>query len=132
MSVKDNQFATKFGGEGAVRRLSEGKSFIGLAADEQRAVEAELKDNGQAEIVKGVAIRLQSALNLYFHAVEKAAADGDLTAFDRYTARFGWLAGCALRAWQQVAINDKTATKYDPSKILDVYRDKDGNNAPNS
>jgi hypothetical protein len=83
MSVKDNQNATKNGGEGAIRRVSEGKPFIGLAKDEQRAVEAELKDNGQAAIVKGDAIRLQSALNLYFGAIEKAVAGGALTAFDR-------------------------------------------------
>ncbi len=132
MTKENNQNAIKHGAEGAIRRISEGKPFIGLAKDEQKAVEAELQANGQAEIVKRDAIRLQSCLNLYFNAVEKAAADGDLAAFDRYISRFGWLSGVTLRAWSQVAINDKSATKYDPSTILDIYRDKEVKDAPNS
>lgn len=132
MTDQTNQNATKHGGEGAIRRISEGKPFLGLAADEQKAIEAELQASGQAEIVKGDAIRLQTAVNLYWNAVLKAAQDGDIAALDRYVARYGWLSGVTLRAWQQVAANDKAAAKYDPSKILDVYRDKGGNDAQNS
>ena len=111
MGPKNNQNAAKYGGEGAIRRVSEGKPFIGLAKDEENSVENDLRDLGQSEIVKRDAIRLQTCLNLYFNAVQKAAADGDLDSFDRYVARYGWLAGVTLRAWGQVAADEKQAQK---------------------
>ncbi len=121
MTDKGNQHAIKHGGEGAIRRISEGKPFLGLAADEQKAIEAELQASGQAEIVKGDAIRLQTAANLYWNAVMKAAQDGDIAALDRYVARYGWLSGVTLRAWQQVAANDKAAAHNGPS-VIDVIQ----------
>ncbi len=123
MSMKDNQIAFIHGGEGAVRRISQGKPFLGLAADAQKAVEVELEEKGLDEIVKVNAIRLQSALNLYFGAIEKAAADGDLTAFDRYVARYGWLAGVTLRAWAQVGKMAKKDDYIDAAQIIQIYRD---------
>lgn len=128
MAGKNNQNAVMFGGEGAVRRISEGKPFLGLAADEQKAVEADLQANGQSEIVKGDAIRLQTATNLYWNAVMKAAQDGDIAALDRYVARYGWLSGVTLRAWQQVAVNDKAAAHAGPSVIDVIQAMKGGEN----
>ena len=104
---KNNQHALKHGGEGAVLRISQGKPFIGLAADEQNNVEVILENAGPSALVKHDAIRLQTALNLYWNAVEKAAADGDLVGFDRYIARFGWLAGVTIRAWAEVKQDSK-------------------------
>lgn len=117
--MKGNQSAVKHGAEGALRRRNEGKPFIGLAAEEEKAVLADLQEMGIAELVKRDAIRLQTITNLYYAAVQKAAEDGDLVAFDRYVARLGWLAGVTLRAWQQVTNDQKDAAKS-AAGIVDV------------
>jgi hypothetical protein len=90
------------GGAGAVRRIQEGKAFVGLAAQEERQVVADLEDQGRAALVRENAIRLQVACRLYWGAVQTAADAGNLDKLDSYIARFGWLAGSALRAWAQV------------------------------
>ncbi|MCE5209883.1 MAG: hypothetical protein LLG42_16465 [Chloroflexi bacterium] len=118
-SLNGNQRAFKHGGEGAVRRISEGKPLIGLAAEEEKIVTAELAETGPLEIVKRDAIRLQSALNLYWNAVEKAAQDGDIAALDRYVARFGWLSGVTLRAWADVSKNEKGRRQ---KNIIDILK----------
>lgn len=118
---KPLQNALKYGGEGAVRRISEGKPFIGLAAEEEKAVTADLAAAGISDLTRRDAIRLQTALNLYWNAVMKAAADGDLAAFDRFIARFGWLSGVTLRALAQVAQNEQAAAKRGAG-IVDVLQ----------
>ncbi|TDA65931.1 MAG: hypothetical protein D9V45_03030 [Chloroflexi bacterium] len=117
--MKGNQSAVKHGAEGALRRRNEGKPFIGLAAEEEKAVLADLQEMGIAELVKRDAIRLQTITNLYYAAVQKAAETGDIMAFDRYVARLGWLAGVTLRAWQQVTNDQKDAAKS-AAGIVDV------------
>jgi hypothetical protein len=116
---KENQANVKHGGEGAIKRIAEGKEFIGLAAEEQKAVETEFQGAGQSALVVKNAIRLQTALNLYWGAVQKAAQDGDLAAFDRYIARYGWLAGVTLRALAQVAQDEQKAARRGEG-IVDV------------
>ncbi len=71
--TKGNQSAVKHGAEGALRRRNEGKPFIGLAAEEEKAVLSDLQEMGIAEMVKRDAIRLQTITNLYYAAVQKAA-----------------------------------------------------------
>ena len=109
MASNDGQFKPEnqdakivHGGAGAVRRIQEGKPFVGLAAQEERQVVADLEDQGRAALVKENAVRLQTAVRLYWGAVQTAADAGDLAALDKYCKRFGWLAGSALRAWAQV------------------------------
>jgi hypothetical protein len=119
MAVKDNQTALKHGGDGAVKRISEGKPFIGLAEDERLAVEAQYKDGGQLPFMEANAIRCQAALNLFWNAVLKAAQDGDLLAFDRYIARYGWLAGVTMRAWADVGKEAKTKGK---KNVIDMLK----------
>jgi hypothetical protein len=116
---KGNQANLRHGGEGAIRRVAENKEFIGLAREEQWAVEGEFQDAGQAALVRKNAMRLQTGLNLYWNAVEKAAADGDLAAFDRYIARYGWLSGVTLRAWAQVAQDEQKAARRGAG-VIDV------------
>lgn len=119
---KINQNALKHGGEGAIRRISEGKPFIGLAAEEEKAVAAEIEESGIDALVRADAIRLQTALNLYWGAVQKAAQAGDLDALDRYTARYGWLAGVTLRALAQLKTMAKDKTNV--QEVIDLYREK--------
>ena len=87
------------GGAGAVRRIREGKPFVGLAAEAEKAVYGELEMEGRYALVIRNAVRLQAAADLYWNAVVTAAQDRSLEALDRYIKCFGWLAGCALRAW---------------------------------
>jgi len=118
-SLKHNQRALKHGGEGAVRHIKEGTPFIGQAADEERAVSDELEAMGITELVRRDAIRLQTAMNLYWTAVLTAAQEGDLPALDRYIARFGWLGGVTLRALAQLQADEKARAKT-AAGIVDV------------
>lgn len=113
------QNALKYGGEGAIKRISTGKPLIGIAAEEEKAVTAELADKGVSELSKADAVKLQAAANLYWNAVCKAAQDGDIAALDRYVARFGWLMGVTLRAWAQVRNDEKDIAKGQVS-LVDV------------
>jgi len=122
---KPRQNALKYGGEGAVRRISTGQPFIGLAAEEQKAVINDLEEKGVSSIVRADAIRLQTSLNLYWSAVKKAAADGDIQDFDRYIARYGWLAGVTLRAFAQVSQNEQKEARA-RTGIIDVLKAMEG------
>ena len=117
-----NQHALKHGGEGAIKRIQQGKPFLGLALEEEQRVADQYELEGRLEIEKQTAIRLQTAQNLYWSAIQKAAQDGDLLALDRYVARFGWLAGVALRAWDQVGKSEK---KQNKKSIIDILQQTD-------
>ena len=114
-----NQNAVKHGGAGAVRRLQENRSFVGLAAQEEQAVKEELETGGRAELVIEAATRLHTCMRLYWNAVCTAADAGDLDKLDTYAKRFGWLATSALRAWREVREEAKAAGG-DGSLILDA------------
>ena len=119
-----NQKATKHGAEGAIRRISEGQPFLGIALDTQKDVEARLEGEGLEAIVQANAIRLQTATDLYYQAVLKAAQDGDTAAFDRFIARYGWIAGVTLRAWAQVKA-DRKGKGGQIDRVLEAYRTQD-------
>ena len=126
------QNALKYGGEGAVKRISTGKPLIGIAAEEEKAVTAELAERGVSDIVRADAVKLQAAANLYWNAVMKAAQDGDINALDRYVARFGWIQGVTLRAWMQVRSDEKDKAKggvpiVDVIAAMDAAREGGGN-----
>ena len=122
---KHNQSAYKHGGEGALKRIQEGKPFIGLASEEEQRIIAEYELTGRLELEKQTAVRLQTVQNLYWDAINKAAQDGDLITLDRYVARFGWLAGCSLRAWDQVGKGEK---KLNKKSIIEILQQKGGDN----
>ncbi len=113
------------GGEGAVKKLSSGQEFVGLAHEAEHAVAVELETVGRASIVIRNARRLQAACDLFWNAVTKAAQVGDLESLDRYVARFGWLAGASLRAWAQVRQEDGDGRGASARDVLDAIRGKD-------
>ena len=80
MTEKDNRNATKHGAEGAIRRISKGQPFKGIALDQEQAVTKHLDSDGLEAIVQENAIRLQTATDLYYAAVLKTAQDGDIAA----------------------------------------------------
>jgi hypothetical protein len=97
-----NQAAHKHGGAGAVLAIQEGRQFAGLAAQAEAQVRDDLETMGRAEMVRENAVRLQTAARLYWGAVQTATDAGDLQKLTVYVSKFGWLAGAALRAWDQV------------------------------
>jgi hypothetical protein len=117
---------TTHGGEAAIKRLHDGKEYSGLALQEQARVIDDYEVNGRAAMVTQNAIRLQTAANLFWDAVSKAAQDQDLDALDKYIARYGWLAGCSLRAWEQVRKEDTTTDTG--INALDVLAASKGSN----
>ena len=90
-TTKDTRFKAEnqdakvvHGGAGAVLRIQEGKAFVGLAAQEEQQVKADLEDAGRASLVRENAVRLQTACRLYWGAVQSAADAGDLEKLDSY------------------------------------------------
>ena len=125
---KGNTTALKHGGAVAVKAIEDGREFSGVALDQQHKIEAQLDTDGLEAIVKNTAVRLQTAADLYYGALLKAADDGNLEAMDRYTQRFGWLAAAALRAWSQVKTDRKN--KSNLSEVLDAYSQQSDSNSP--
>ena len=121
-----NQYAdVQHGGAGAVRRIQEGKPFVGLAEEEERAVLSDLETSGRPEMVLECATRLHTCMRLYWNAVCSASDAGDLEKLDSYCKRFGWLATSALRAWREVraeAIAAGTDGALDYEAILAAQR----------
>ena len=94
--------ALKHGGESAVSAIREGRAFKGLAAMAEAEVRADFETEGRAVLVHEIAVRLHTAMRLYWAAVQSATDKGDLAQLDVYMRRFGWLAGIAGRAWRDV------------------------------
>jgi len=113
--------AVKHGGAGAIRRITKGQPFIGIAHDAEVQVQDEYKSVGPGALELRDAQRLQAAADLYWNAVSKAAESGDLQAIDKYIQRYGWLASLALRAWTEIRKREKNENKRDLSaSIIEV------------
>jgi hypothetical protein len=119
---KDNQNATKHGGAGAIKRITSGQPFIGIARDAEIQVQAEYEIDGPASLELRNAQRLQAAADLYWDAVSKAAEAGDLQAIDKYIQRYGWLASLALRAWTEIRKRENSRSYLDAGKVLEAVK----------
>lgn len=126
MSKKANINAQKHGGEAALDRIKDGKPFTGLAQTEELHVREQLELVGRSGVVLENATRLQTAVNLYWDAIVKAVEDGNLAVLDRYVARYGWLAGAALRAWAQVKTEQATRPRVTVDMVLESIREEAG------
>lgn len=100
--TEGNRAAQRHGGEAAVKAIQRGEPLTGLAAEAERAVYSELETEGRPALVIRNAARLQAACDLYWNAIQAVADQGNLKMLDSYIQRFGWLAGCSLRAWDAV------------------------------
>ena len=108
------------GGAAADRAITKGAPFTGLATVRQDEVIAELENDGLESIVERNAIRLQTAADLYYNALIKAAQDGNEKQFDSYIGRFGWLTAKTLLAWREVKQNRKKAGRS-LDNVLSAY-----------
>lgn len=120
---KNNQAALKHGGEPAIVAIKAGTEFTGPARLAEIEVYKELASEGRPAIVLRLAVRLTAASDLFHAAMIEAASRGDLEKMDRYVARFGWLAGASLRAWAQVAQEEKNS---DDSGIIEALASAKG------
>jgi hypothetical protein len=117
-----NTSAIKHGGAAGESALSTGEPLRGLAAAAEQEVAAELADNGSYSMIEHTAIRLQAVANLYYDAIQKAADNNDLKALDHYVARYGWLAGSALRAWAQVRQEQRRKDNLTSETVLEAVQ----------
>lgn len=123
--MNGNDHAVKHGGAAAIRSISEGKPFTGLAADAQKEVESDVEMKGQSEMMRENAVRAQTAVRLYWNAIGKALEDGDLALLDHYVARFGWLVGVANRAWE---LAGKDLPDKKRANVIDLLRGDNNDN----
>jgi len=121
-SMKGNQNAVKHGIDGAIKRASEGKPFIGLAAEEEKAVIADIDQMGIAGLKKSNAIRLQTIQNLIWNALVKALQDNDLATAERYMRLQGWLSSKVRDGWKDVLEDLKQDDHKDAVDVINTYR----------
>jgi hypothetical protein len=128
MAPRHNSNALKHGGSQGEAALAKGEPLRGLAAQAEQEVSTELANNGSYSMIEHTAIRLQAVANLYYDAIQLAADNNDLKALDHYVARYGWLAGAALRAWAQVRQEQRRKNDLTPETVLEaVQRGKESN-----
>lgn len=131
-SLQGNQNAVKHGIDGAIKRLSEGKPFIGLAAEEEKAVITDIELMGIPSLKKSNAIRLQTIQNLIWNALEKALQDGDLAAAERYMRLQGWLSSKVRDGWKDVLEDMKQDDHKDAVELIAKYRKGEADATDNS
>ena len=112
----------KHGGESAIRSIQKGEPLHGLAAETEQAVSTELELRGSYSMIEKNAVRLQTACELYWGAIMKAAETGDLQLLDHYIARYGWLASVSLRAWAQVRQEQRRKSDLTPETVLEAVQ----------
>lgn len=117
-----NQNAVKTGVHGAIKRISEGKPLIGIAAEEEKAVMQELELAGIPALKKALAVRLQSVLNLSWNTINKAILEGDLDTAQDYIKIFSLLSPRALAAWNEVQKDEKNDSDKDALELIERYR----------
>jgi predicted TIM-barrel fold metal-dependent hydrolase len=115
---------TVHGGRGALKRVQQGKEFVGLAKIAQDEVTDRLEAEGIEGELRRDAERLQVVSDLYYNALIKALQDGELDRATEYLSKWGWITNSAVRSWQ-VAMKLQPKDKAgDVTKILETYRGK--------
>lgn len=113
---------TVHGGQGALKRIRQGKEFVGLAKIAQDDVLDRLDANGiEGELTRNAA-RLQTAADLYFPAFVKMLEEGNLPMATEYLAKFGWLTSKANLAWQAALKVKPKDNNEGYTEILAKYR----------
>lgn len=99
-----NQSATKHGGEGAIRRIQHGQSFIegSPAHAAELAVYEQLEEAGLASYLESRAVQVEAVCDLFAGEIARAASIGDAELLDQRVKRWGWLRGVADRTWKLV------------------------------
>lgn len=105
------------GGRGAIKRISQGKELVGLAAEAQSQVQARVADHGIDGELRRNAERWQAATDLYYNALMAALQSGDVERATGLLAKWGWGTNSAIRAWTAVKQTEKT--KDNTGKIID-------------
>lgn len=131
-SLQGNQNAVKHGIDGAIKRVSEGKPFIGLAAEEEKAVIADIERMGIAGLMKSNAVRMQTIQNLIWNALEKALQDGDLAMAERFMRLQGWLSSKVRDGWKDVLEDMKQDDHKDAVDVIHTYRKGEADATDNS
>ena len=91
-----------FGHRGAETALRRGEPFRGLALSQEKVVTAELADDGIDPILIRNAIRLQTCVDLYYHAIVCAEQAGQIQSLSRYLKAHANLTARAVAVWLQV------------------------------
>jgi hypothetical protein len=101
--------ATKHGGQGALRRIQDGREFTGLARIAEQEVEDRLASEGIEGELERDARRLQVVSDLYYGAFINATEEHDTDRATGYLKVWCWVHNSAVRAWTAAAKYKKAA-----------------------
>jgi hypothetical protein len=109
-----------------MRAVQQNKPFVGIAAQEESAVQDELSQpGGRRAIVQKGAQRLETVARLYWGAIQKASIEGDVDSLTKYVKTFGWLQSSAIRAMETIDRIKDGDGAISPDDIIARYRGKD-------
>jgi hypothetical protein len=129
------------GGAIAVKKLSTGQEFTGLARIAQDDVEARLSFDGIEGELERDATRLQAVSDIYYATFCKATENHDTESATSYLKVWGWIHNSAIRAWTAAAKYKKQTRQGDVVDAaiaeLTAYRkpattDSEAQNAPDN
>jgi hypothetical protein len=129
--AEGNQARTVHGGEGAIKRISEGKRFIAgsPASSAELRVYEQIEQVGLCSYLESRAVQVEAVADLFFSEIAKAARAHDAEVLDKRVKRWGWLRGVADRTWRQVREMQKegpAALNYD--QLIEELRQNEQKN----
>ncbi len=115
---------TVHGARGALKRIEQGKEFVGLAKIAQDEVTDRLETDGMEGELKRNALRLQVVSDLYYNALMKVLQDGDNDKATEYLSKWGWITAKTNLAWQ-AAMKLQPKDKHENiTEVLASYRNE--------
>lgn len=127
---------TVHGGQGALKRIRQGKEFTGLAKIAQDEVLERLAADGIEGEMQRNAVKMQTVSDLYFPAFVKMLEEGNLPMATEYLAKWGWITSKANLAWQAAIKLQPKEDHRNITEVLASYRPatmpQEGQNAPDN
>lgn len=128
---------TIHGAAGALKRIRQGKEFVGLAKVAQDSVLDRLEVDGiEGEMMRN-AVKLQVTADLYWPVYVKMLEEGDYVRATEYLAKFTYLTAKAQLAWEKAYKMKPMNDNRDYVELLAKYRmpaksPQEGENAPDN
>ena len=113
----------KHGGAGALKKVTRGIEFSGIAAAKEFEVRADYETQGPGAVILRNAVRLQVVSELYYDAIAKAAQDHDQAKLESALKVWGWVTNSSVRAWDLVRREMKGSDQAAMTKtVLDAIK----------
>ena len=116
--AENNRVSTKHGGDGALLRLGRGLPLVGMGAEIELVVRAELEEGGTRALLADEVVRIATVSRLFYRAFLTAEAAGDLKLIERYAGRSGYLANATVQCLSKLAELEEKQSRGDYASVI--------------